>query len=75
MLFRSLVEVLPKLKNQHIIITHVTRRTSLRRAKKQLAKRIGEEQMARIHFLMDFDGATDAGEMEDAGPPPADTKE
>lgn len=71
----QLAEVLPSLKNQHIIITHVTRRTSLRRAKKQLAKRIGEEQMARIHFLMDFEGATDAGEMEDAGPPPADTAE
>lgn len=71
----QLVEVLPKLRNQHIIITHVTRRTSMRRAKKQLAKRIGEEQMARIHFLMDFEGATDAGEMEDAGPPPADTAE
>lgn len=69
------VDLLPKLKNQQIIITHVSRRTSLRRAKKTLAKKVGEEQMARIHFLMDFEGATEAGEMEDAGPPPADSAE
>jgi hypothetical protein len=32
--------------------------------------------MANIHFLMDFENATDAGEVEDAGPnPPADTAE
>lgn len=69
------VDLLPKLKNQQIIITHVSRRTSLRRAKKTLAKKVGEEQMARIHFLMDFEGATEAGEMGDAGPPPADSAE
>lgn len=69
------VELLPKLKNQQIIITHVSRRTSLRRAKKVLEKKIGAEQMARIHFLMDFEGAAEAGEMEDAGPPPSDAAE
>jgi ribonuclease Z len=70
-----LVEVLPRLRNQQIIITHVSRRTSIRRARKQLARRVGEEQMKRIHFLMDFEGATDAGEMEDVAPLPPDTAE
>ncbi len=69
------VEVLPKLKNEHIVIGHVTRRSGIKRAQRMLAKRVGEEQMKRIHFLMDFENAKDEGEVEDAGPPPADTKE
>ncbi len=69
------VELLPKLNNQHIVIMHVSRRTSIRRARSMLRKRIGAEQMERIHFLMDFEGATEAGEMEQAGPPPVDTAE
>jgi ribonuclease Z len=68
-------EVLPKLKNEHIVIGHVTRRSGIKRAQRMLAKRVGEEQMKRIHFLMDFENAKDEGEVEDAGPPPADTKE
>lgn len=47
----------------------------MRRAKNMLRKRIGEERMANIYFLMDFEGATEAGEMEAAGPPPADAAE
>src|SRR5450432_2002918 len=69
------VSILPELKNEHIILTHVSRRTSIRRAKSMLRKRVGEEQMKRIHFLMDFENAKDAGEVENAGPPPGDTKE
>ncbi|HVT89898.1 MAG TPA: MBL fold metallo-hydrolase [Tepidisphaeraceae bacterium] len=69
------VELLPKLKNEYIVISHVSRRTGIRRAKSQLRKRIGDEQMKRIHFLMDFEGASDAGDVESVGPPPADTKE
>jgi ribonuclease Z len=68
-------EILPKLHNQHIILMHVSRRTSLRRAKSLLKKKIGPEQMARIQFLMDLEGATPAGEVEEAGPPPADNAE
>jgi ribonuclease Z len=70
-----LAEVLPKLKNENIVLTHISRRTGIRRAKHLLRKRIGEEQMQRIHFLMDFEGAKDEGEVEDAGPPPTDTAE
>jgi ribonuclease Z len=71
----AFVDLLPKLKNKWILVSHVTRRTAIRRAKKMLAKRVGEEQMQRILFLMDFEGAKDAGEIEEAGPPPADTAE
>jgi ribonuclease Z len=67
--------VLPKLRNEHIVVTHVSRRTGIRRARHLLRKRIGDEAMQRIHFLMDFEGARDAGEIEDQAPPPADTKE
>jgi ribonuclease Z len=70
-----LIEILPKLKNQHIIITHVSRRTSIRRARSTLRKQIGAEQMERIHFLMDFEGAKAAGEVEEAGPPPGEGAE
>lgn len=69
------VELLPKLKNQHIVITHVSRRTGIRHARNLLRKRIGPERMRNIHFLMDFEGSHDAGQVEDAGPPPADTAE
>jgi ribonuclease Z len=65
----QLAEILPKLKNQHLILGHVSRRTGVRRARRLLARRIGEEQMRNIAFLMDFEGAADAGDIEDAGPP------
>jgi ribonuclease Z len=69
------LSVLPNLKNEHIILAHVSRRTSIRRARSMLCKKVGEEQMKRIHFLMDFENAKDEGEVENAGPPPTDTKE
>jgi ribonuclease Z len=68
-------EVLPKLKNEHIVVSHVTRRSGIRRARHQMRKRVGDEEMKRIHFLMDFEGSEDAGEVEAAGPPPAETAE
>jgi ribonuclease Z len=69
------VELLPKLKNQHIVVTHVSRRTGIRKARHLLRKRIGDEQMKRIHFLMDFEDAREGGEVEDLGPPPAENAE
>ncbi|MEA2736420.1 MAG: ribonuclease [Humisphaera sp.] len=69
------VDLVGNLKNQHIVVTHVTRRTGMRRAKQLLRKRIGEERMQNIHFLMDFEDAREAGDVEDVGPPPADTAE
>ena len=66
-------EIVPKLKNKHIVLTHVSRRTAVRRAKHLLRKKIGDEAMKNIVFLMDFDGSTDAGDIEDAGPNPPGT--
>ncbi len=68
-------EIFPRLRNKHIILTHISRRTSIRRAKRILEKRIGEENLKHVHFLMDFEGAADAGEVEEAGPPPSDAAE
>jgi hypothetical protein len=69
------VDLVAGLKNQHIVVTHVTRRTGMRRAKHLLRKRIGDDRMKNIHFLMDFEGAREGGDVEDVGPPPADTAE
>jgi ribonuclease Z len=67
--------ILPRLHNQHVVISHVTRRTGIRRAKRVLEKLVEPELMKNVHFLMDFEGATDAGEIEEQGPPPPDIKE
>jgi ribonuclease Z len=69
------VDILPKLKNKAIVVVHVSRRTGIRRARNALRKRIGEERMKNIHFLMDFEGATEGGDIEDAGPPPSENAE
>ena len=67
--------LLPKLKNKELVLIHVTRRTSVGRARRALRKRIGEERMQHVHFLMDFEGARDEGDIEQVGPPPSDTAE
>src|SRR5215213_8573506 len=64
----SLVDLLPGLNNQHLVITHVSRRTGIRRARHLLKKRVGEERMKNIYFLMDFEGSHEAGDVEDVGP-------
>ena len=68
-------EILPTLKNKQIVILHVSRRTGIRKARAYLRKRVGDELLKNIQFLMDFEGSTDAGDIEDAGPPPSDTAE
>lgn len=68
-------EILPGLKNQHVVVMHVSRRTGIRKARHLLRKRVGDERMKSIHFLMDFDGATDGGEVEDLAPPPPENTE
>ncbi len=66
------VELFPRLTNQHIVLTHVTRRTGIRRARAMLRKRLGEAAMERIVFLMDFENSQDAGDMETAFAPSPD---
>lgn len=69
-------KLVPKLNNPQMVIAHVSRRTGIRRARNMLRKAVGDERMKTIHFLMDFEHSTDAGEIEDAGPPlPPDTEE
>ncbi len=59
------LKVLPTLRNKHILLTHVSRRTGVRRAKRLLRKAVGEARMANIHFLMDFSDSTEGGDVED----------
>jgi ribonuclease Z len=56
--------ILPNLKNQKILLGHVSRRTSIRRARQTLRNLIGDEAMQRVSLLMDFEGSADAGEIE-----------
>ncbi|HSV14407.1 MAG TPA: MBL fold metallo-hydrolase [Tepidisphaeraceae bacterium] len=69
-------QILPRLRSKHIVLTHVSRRTGIRRAKHLLRKKVGDELMKNVQFLMDFEGSTDAGDVEEAGPnPPPDMAE
>jgi ribonuclease Z len=68
-------EIVPTLQNKQIVVLHVSRRTGIRKARAILRKKLGDEQMSRIQFLMDFEGSTDAGDIEEVGPPPPDTAE
>jgi ribonuclease Z len=69
-------ELLPTLKNKQIVVIHVSRRTGVRKARAYLRKRVAHEDLLKnIQFLMDFEGSTNEGDIEDAGPPPADTAE
>jgi ribonuclease Z len=63
------VKAIAKSENQHIIVLHVSRRTGIGRAKNILKKMLPPEQMAKIHFLMDFEGSVAAGDIEDTTPP------
>jgi ribonuclease Z len=68
-------EILPTLQNKHIILLHVSRRSSIRRAKTILKKKVGEELAAKVQFLMDFDDSVDAGDIEQVSPPTEDSAE
>ena len=68
-------EIVPTLKNKQIVITHVSRRTGVARAKRKLRKLVGDEQMRRITFLMDFSDATEGGDVEGTIQPYGDAAE
>ena len=40
-----------------------------------LRRRLGDEAMKRIKFLMDFEGAADEGDIDQAGPNPMNSPE
>lgn len=50
---RDLVEVLPSLDCQHIVLLHVTRRTPLALAKAVLARNVRADILERVTFFMD----------------------
>jgi len=62
------VKVVQKSENQHIVILHVSRRTGIRRSKGILKKMLTPEQMAKVHFLMDFEESVAGGDIEDSAP-------
>ncbi|MGH7177959.1 MAG: hypothetical protein ACREJC_11305, partial [Tepidisphaeraceae bacterium] len=71
----ELAGILPNLRNEQVIITHVSRRTGIRRARQLLRKAVGTDLMNNVHFLMDFEGAKDEGEIQDTVPPPPESAE
>jgi ribonuclease Z len=66
----AFAELAQKLQNQHIVLTHVSRRTGIRRARAILRRKIGNELMGKIQFLMDFEGAAEGGDVDTIGPNP-----
>ena len=68
-----LCEILPRLKNEHVVLLHVSRRTGVGKAKKCLRKLLGGEIPANVQFLMDLRDARHAGDAAAAaGEPPVD---
>jgi ribonuclease Z len=58
------LNAIANLKNKDIVLIHVSRRTGVRRARNLVRRRVGEERMKNIHFLMDFEGSNDAGDID-----------
>ncbi len=57
-------QIVPTLKNQYIVISHVSRRISVHKARRMMQKKLGPQRMENIHFLMDFEGAVDGGDID-----------
>lgn len=50
---KDVARILPRLDCEHVLISHVTRRTSLKQARATLAKMVDPEVMARVRFMME----------------------
>ncbi len=50
---RDLAGLLPRLENEAIVVSHLTRRTPIREAKRALAGLVVEATLGRVRFLMD----------------------
>ncbi len=61
---RDVARLLSRLDNRHIVLTHVTRRTALRDAKRTLARFVSESELSRVRFLMN------GRRFRYGGPPP-----
>lgn len=64
----DLARILPRLNNKTVVLTHVSRRTGVRRAKQLLRKAVHEELLGNVVFLMDFEQARQGGEIDDHEP-------
>ena len=58
------VKVVEKSENEAIVVLHVSRRTGIRRSRVILKRMLSPEKFAKVHFLMDFEESTEAGEIE-----------
>lgn len=65
----QLARILPKLNNKTVVLSHVSRRTGVRRAKQILRKTVHEELLGNVVFLMDFENAQSAGDVDETLPP------
>jgi ribonuclease Z len=65
----QLARILPRLNNKTVVLSHVSRRTGVRRAKQLIRKAVHEELLHNVVFLMDFENAQSAGEIDDQTPP------
>lgn len=50
----DLRDVVPRLNNERILLTHLSRRTAMREARQILQRELGEEIAARLSFFMEF---------------------
>ena len=50
----DVVRLLDVWESQAVVLIHLSRRTNLTEARRQLTDLVGEEQSARVHFLMDY---------------------
>ena len=50
---KDVARLLNRLENEHIVLTHVSRRTGTREAKAALARLVDESTLSRVRFLMD----------------------
>jgi ribonuclease Z len=50
---RDLAVLLEAWEAEHVVLQHISRRTSLEEARHLLIEIVGAEQAARVHFLMD----------------------
>ncbi len=50
---RDVAKIIQRLDNEHIVLSHLSRRTSLRDAQRSLAQLVTDDALSRITFLMD----------------------
>jgi len=51
--FDDLAKLLPQMANEHIVLTHLSRRTDIARARRILDRTLPAEVARRVHFLME----------------------